>query len=580
MKLRLAYIFLLLISVAAYGQVNLALETDKKEYSGNENINVTIVLEINGTSYSQDTPVHLPDFSKFNWVVNGSSSNTILDPATNTSIYQMVYQVVLQPKQSGKFKIGSALVTVNGKIYKTEPFDITVTDKGLERSSAKIPSNDVYLNMELRNSEVYKNEPVVAVLTAYSRDFNNLRRLGSVSLPKQSNVQVQPVSFSKSDIEMNHRNQMSSQVVAVFMLFPKESGNIEIKPTTATVKEDARHLEKVFSNRVNLKVKSLPAGAPDHFNNAVGSFIVDLKTKNTDTQTLINHPVDVVVKLKGEGNLSADLLPKLASSDAYKIYPPKIERSLQNGDKGITGTVEAHYIIVPLKPGNITVDTSAFSFFDPQTKKYVDLGIRKVMLDVMTPEQIEAAKTTMDKVNEYTSTVIDNVSVPMLKTNALEVKPDSPRGLRTLFVNYVLIAVFAVFLLFSFGLYRRWQRRGALAGAQKIETVSEAELRLRKNFHIDLDTQMEYLDRLVEENKYQEYLDELENLLNELELETRKKKGISLITAIEKKSGSQAAENFRNLLQKARIEKYAPVQAHENYLEFQSILKSVLAQVA
>ena len=125
---KVSHICCVLASVIIYGQVRIELKTDKKEYNIKDYVTVTITLEIKGEDYEQQSPIQLPDFSKFYEKGAGSDKSTIINPSTNIITTQLVYQAVFQPKQSGNLKIGSALVRVNGRIYKTEPFDIFVSE--------------------------------------------------------------------------------------------------------------------------------------------------------------------------------------------------------------------------------------------------------------------------------------------------------------------------------------------------------------------------------------------------------------------------------------------------------------------
>lgn len=100
MQSRLTYIIFLLISVISYGQVNLSVTPDKTTYTARDVINLTIVLEIEGSEYnSQQTKLRLPDFSKFNLIGTGSITNGFMDPETNTVISQSVTRLALEPKQ-------------------------------------------------------------------------------------------------------------------------------------------------------------------------------------------------------------------------------------------------------------------------------------------------------------------------------------------------------------------------------------------------------------------------------------------------------------------------------------------------
>ena len=131
-----SFIFSIISTISCYGQVYISSETNVKEATTNDIINLTIVVEISGEDLEQESPVKFPDFQKFEMLDYSSDRNTIIDPVRKIRINQVVYQVLLQPRQTGSLKIGSALVKVNGKMYKSEPFDIMVRDV-----SKRVPDN-------------------------------------------------------------------------------------------------------------------------------------------------------------------------------------------------------------------------------------------------------------------------------------------------------------------------------------------------------------------------------------------------------------------------------------------------------
>ncbi|WP_042720759.1 BatD family protein, partial [Flavobacterium sp. B17] len=261
MQSRLTYILFLFISVISYGQVNLSATPDKTTYSSKEVINITIVLEIEGNDYNnQQTKLRLPDFSKFNLIGTGSVTSGFIDPTTNTVISQSVTRLALEPKQKGKVKIGSFLITIDNKIYKTEPFDILVKDVDKKTAAAANSSKDVYLNMEIEDREVYQDEPTIAVLKVYSKNMDNLRRVKNIRLPQNKNLDVYPVSFAKSEIDPSDFGNMSSQVLAIFLIFPNEAGYVEVPGVSASVSSYAGK-NKIVSNKVKINVKKLPEGS-------------------------------------------------------------------------------------------------------------------------------------------------------------------------------------------------------------------------------------------------------------------------------------------------------------------------------
>ncbi len=575
---RLLQIFFILVSVVSYGQVNLALETDKKEYSTKDLIEVTIVLEINGTDLVRETPIQMPDLSKFYERASGSTTNVMVDPETNTSITQLIYQLVLQPKQAGTFKMGSALIRVSGKAYKTEPFDITVVDRGV--AAVAKAQHDIFVNMEVKERDVYANEPTYAVLRAYSKDFNALRKVGEVAFPYPSNVEVHTVSLAKAEIEMNSRSQMHSQVIGIYMLFPKAPGRIEIPPAVIEINEPGGK-EKVKTNRIALHVKKLPLDRPDGFNNAVGNFNIDVSNPSKGDPNEVNKPINVVVKMKGDGNLKSEILPIIQNSPDYKVFPPKISKNIKTGKQGLEGSIEAHYVIVPNKPGNIQIRTAAFSFFSPDHEQFVNLGEKNLALKVLTTEQVEDAKTAIEKVNDYTATVLE--SVPLLKTaDPTKVAVVTSKSFSMILREYFPSIVFGLgILLCSVMFFKKYKTTDDVQlTTAKVETVTDVEERLRQSQVVDIKTSLVELTELLDHKKYDIYLSQFESLSKDIENQYLKSEGVSFAEYLSRHFGAQVAENYRNVKQAVRIEKYSPVHLQEDFETIHKEIKLILNQIA
>ncbi len=196
MKSKIQYIIFLFSSVFSFGQVTLWVAREDKVLKVNEKFTVNIILEISGDEYVQESTLKLPDLSKFNIVGTASNRETFLDPKAGISINRLVYQMVLEPKEAGKVRLGSALVPVSGKMYKTEPFDLFVQESDRKSSAAEdLAANNVYLNLEVKNRNVYTNQPTIAVLRALSRNFDNFRKVEEVVFPEQQNINFRMIKY-------------------------------------------------------------------------------------------------------------------------------------------------------------------------------------------------------------------------------------------------------------------------------------------------------------------------------------------------------------------------------------------------
>ncbi|WP_288244119.1 BatD family protein [uncultured Chryseobacterium sp.] len=579
MQSRLTYILFLLISVISYGQVNLSVTPDKTTYSLKDVINLTIVLEIEGSEYnSQQTKLRLPDFSKFNLIGTGSITNGFMDPETNTVISQSVTRLALEPKQKGKVKIGSFLITINNRIYKTEPFDIMIKDIDKKASVAANSSKEVYLNMEVEDREVYQDEPTIAVLKVYSRNMDNLRKVKNIRLPKDGNLDVYPVSFAKSEIDPSDYGNMSSQVLAIFMIFPNESGYVEVPGASASVSSYAGK-NKIVSNKVKISVKKLPEGAPEHFKNAVGDFKVTIS--NTSKEKVeVKKPVNILVKVSGEGNLKNMELPKIAESPDYEIFAPKITSKVTTETTGMKGEVLANYLLIPKKAGEISIKTENFAFFDPSKKEYVDLGQEVLQVNAFSHDQIMESRTTVEKVNEYTNTFLETVNTPVLKTTSFKVKEKSRIHWNIFFINIaILIALFIGYIVF-----KNWQKKRRLhketEPVKPLGSVAETEKEIRERLKTDVNDYFSYLENLKDKEDYQKFFQTYEELDHEVRNQYFQSSAENFAVFLEDYKGAAVAEEYRSLTQKIQIEKYAPVKSSEGIEMLLASIVNLYSQIS
>ena len=387
-KNRFLYIFIL-FSVFSYGQVSILSETNTKEYEVKEAFKLNIGLEISGNELEQQTPVKLPDLSKFEILGNASEIFSFIDPETGTLVKQVIYQLVLEPKQAGKIKIGSALVQVNGKIYKSEPFDIFVKENSKnENFSAK----NVQLKMETTDNSYYVFEPIVITVKALGKNFQNFRKINHLQLP-QGKIKTYPIHSKEHDIEIY--NAISSQHISSFITYPDKFGNYNVPPALAKLEN-----EKLSSNSLNINIKPLPQGAPKNFKNAVGNF--ELKVVKLLNQAKINQVYDILITLSGHGNFEYIELPKILLSDNYKILnKPKKTSNFIATSKGLKGEITEHYVLIPQKKEenknsgkNIYIGVFIFSSFVILSKIFIKIYRNKKKKISPTSESITTIAET------------------------------------------------------------------------------------------------------------------------------------------------------------------------------------------
>lgn len=561
MKHKIPYILFLFSAIFTYGQVTLAV-SDVKNPRVNQRFNLTVILEISGENMEQETPLRMPDLSKFDIIGSASEQNTVvLDAKKGDVLNQMVYQWVLTPKEAGKIRFGSVLVTVNGKIYKTEPFEINVKDNEKKSAVAEHTnhSNEVYLNLELKKNVVYKNEPAVAVLRAYSKDYDNFRKVSNLQFSPQKNASIKPINYTKSEIETS--SGMASQVIGTFMIFPNESGPIAINAFSAVVGNATKPM-KVSSNRVRLNVKKLPDGMPSNFKNAVGNFEVSVSQTNTDEIPEVDKPLNISVRLSGAGNFGSLDLPKIIDSPDYVFYTPQITTKTVPQKDGLSGDVIAEYVVIPKKAGSISINFENFSFFNPKEVQYTDLGPKSLLLNVKTPGEIADAKSTIEKVNDYTNIVLETVNTPVLQTHNLKIKNKDKINWKIVAGNLgLMVAVLSLFVVL-----RKRQEKKKVKPQQLRSSISIAETEeiIRKKIGHQFDENIEYLKILKENKDFETFFTAYHELNNETKNFFSVTNESEFRNYLEQNKGAHVAEQYRILSEKIQIEKYAPFHTAEH----------------
>lgn len=570
---RLFSIFLLFTAFLSYGQVTLAAGPEEKEFFVNKRFTITFFLEIAGENLVQESQFRMPDFSKFEIIGNASDTNRIF--LENGVVNQQIVQWVLEPKQSGRMKIGSALVTVNGKIYKTEPFEIFVkeAEKKEVATNAK-KDRDVYLNVEVENREVYENQPTVAILKAYSRNYDNFRKVKNIKLPQQENINVRPISYQKSEIDPS--GEMASQVLAVFIIFPKESGKLEVPPVSAHL---SNMDNKIVSNKIKLNVKKLPENSPEDYKNAVGKFDLSI-TKNDNEALEVDKPFTISVKLSGKGNLNNINLPEIKSNNDFQVFEPKIINKTAAENDGLAGEIIAQYVIIPKRAGMISLATENFSYFNPEDQNYVDLGSKSLALEVKTHNEILDQRTAMERVNEYTNNVLETVDSSVLKTNHLKLKEKNSINWKALSINaFIMSVLFMGFLVFK-NIQKNNEKNIKNSSGKSITNIAEEEIKIKNHLQVDSSDYFNYLQIMLEKGDYESFFKTVEDLDKNMREQFSIQGKDDFPKFLENKFGRAVSDQYRNLSQKISIEKYAPFRLPEQMNDLFHEIKEVYSVIS
>ncbi|WP_083917665.1 BatD family protein [Riemerella columbina] len=544
---RWCHILFWIWSASIYGQVTFHADTDLKELKANEAVRFTVFLQINGAEYVQESLLQLPDFSKFDVIDDGSTRNTFVDPAKNIAVAQVVYQVLLLPKKAGKIKMGSALVTINGKIYKTEPFDILVEGKSEPATVAKA-NDEIQLKLQSKSKRVYQNQPTIVVLRAFTKNIDNFQKLSDIKIPKTNGLTFYPISQKTNDIEQGSGNLSLSKVLGVYLLYSTQGGTVEIPEISAKV-SNAGKTEKVNTQKVDLKIKTLPKNAPQNFKNAVGDFKLDINYPD-DKELELDQPTKVTIKLSGIGNFDKIQLPKIINNSKFQTFQPKISKSIKPSTQGLKGSVQAEYIIIPKDSGDLSIAVEPFSFFNLKHEQYETISPEIQHFKTKTAASETINDQQIEKMIDNTNKMLDLVKLPHIDKKQSESKN------RWLFYGLNLIGLLIIASLFYFFIKNRRKIKKSIIHLKSEYTETKPEL----NF--DFEHNYSQLKSALEEKNdtlfFKAFQDLQEKTMAYLDTSYTK-----LNHTIEAKYGHRVAEEYRLLVSKIEVEKYTPIKDWE-----------------
>ncbi len=399
------YLFLILLFWVNFtlGQnVNFTVHAPKV-VTQNERFNLTFKINTNASNFK---PPSLSDFHASGPSTQTESSFQSINGKVTRKI-SLSYVYRLQAKNTGKFTINPAKITVNGNTYKTNPITIEVIkgsgkanhSKNAISATAKkeandISSSDLYAAVVISKPSVYQGEHLVATLKIYSR--LQLVGLGEIQPPTFNGFWSQEIE-TPSNITLKRENIngkiYNTGILKKVLLFPQRSGQIKIEPAEIEVAYRKRVKPRSFfdsgfrEEQVKLKssskvinVKPLPTTKPVGFNGAVGKFDMDVEIDKQELKT--NDALNLVITISGNGNLK--LIDPLAvdfPSD-FEVYDPETKTNIHTSSGGASGKVSFQYLAIPRHAGDFTIPPIAFSYFDTESKSYKTIRSKKYKVHV------------------------------------------------------------------------------------------------------------------------------------------------------------------------------------------------------
>ena len=367
--------------------IDVTAEVDKTELAVGEEF--TLWIKIDGALNPRQPAI--PNYDGIRRL--GPPSIQWVRDGTGTTVFAYVYR--FEATKVGKVTIEPISVTVSGQTLSTEQVEVEVF-QGLvvptpgpgqgQPSSDDESSEDgtMFVTASVDDDKPYLGQQVTYTFKFYRRSvlFPSFGRFGQPRYAPPGfsgfwNGQETDQDEYTETIGSNRYQVVELQTV----LFPTVVGTLVIEPAGLTVPidffESPNFLE---TDPIVIEVQPLPPTAPAGFTGAVGSFDISAEVDNTNGK--LNEPVQLTVRVEGEGNVETLPDPAWPDFENWRVFESPSESSSSVVDGQLVGTRTYESVLVPEKAGVLTVPEIGYTFYDPSVEEYVEAVTEPIVMSI------------------------------------------------------------------------------------------------------------------------------------------------------------------------------------------------------
>jgi hypothetical protein len=350
-------------------------------------------------------------FSGFK-ILSGPNQSTSMQIINGKVSGSLTYSYVLQPTGIGNFTITSASIDYAGKTYRTAPINMKV-EKGTPQqqkestggySQAELAQN-VFIVAEANKTKTLLGEQITVTYKLYTK--LNISSPQITKLPSYEGFwaeEIGPIQNINFDIGMYKGERYRVAKIKQVALFPSKTGSLSVTPfelnIPVIIKKKRQSNNSVFdeffndsffsrtetvefkakSNTIKVEVEPLPGGAPTSYNGAVGNFNFKAEIDKNNVST--NESVTLRLTVNGSGNIKLLKVPEIQLPGGLEKYEPKSIDNVNSSGGTISGQKIVDYLLVPRSAGEKEIPPIEFTYFNPQSRKYVTLKSQPIKINV------------------------------------------------------------------------------------------------------------------------------------------------------------------------------------------------------
>ena len=424
MKLKLTYIFLLVLTQSMLAQIELTTKVSKNKLGLNQRLRVEFTVNKQGADNFSP-----PSFKGFE-VVGGPSQSVNQSWINGKVTYSQSYSYIVAPKRKGKLTISGATIEYRGELIKSNPVDVAVVDAIEMPKDPNDPNyiadQNLHFETIVSNASPYLGEGIYVEYRLYFSNNITVIDFGLKELPEFKGFWNQDIRIDQFEIKNGKYKGEDYRYITLkkAVLIPQKSVKLSLEPSSLelivaipTGRGDffgnpiTRNIRKnIKSFKKTIKVKPLPLeGKPADFNGAVGDFDMSVTTSKESLKA--NESTQLKVVVAGKGNLKLFEIPKVITPQELEVYTPEHNENLRisvSGTKGLRGDVSDAYTVVPQFKGKYKIPPVSFSYFNPKDKKYHSIISDNIFVNVTEGKSLvtnsDQGQTVSNSINKQVVT--------------------------------------------------------------------------------------------------------------------------------------------------------------------------------
>ncbi|MBT8495988.1 MAG: BatD family protein [Deltaproteobacteria bacterium] len=396
------------------------LQVSPRRASMDEVFFATVTIEVDGVSAADR--YWAPKFIGFQLIDSRTDQNSSMRVDAKrgrTLVTQEIRRYQLKAKRPGNWFIEGARIRLGGKDYQTKGAYVVVTpsravvgpDQAVAGTRAPDPTASggigapgyrppdpairlaTFLHPVTDKRTVYVGEQVTVTWLLFTRkEILKFEPRSQQVVGLWAEVLYEPKGFFKYHDTVVGTRPYQAVIVSKRALFPTKPGRLKVAPFSADVVSLGSALgrpTRVRSRSVFLRVKPLPKGAPDGFDNSyVGRFEVDAVADRDELEAGESFRLSLTI---GGAGAIRRLTPPNLEIDGFEIRQPNdFKEKIDSKGNVVSGERVYEYWVTPRLGGPQTFPTVSIPYFDPQSEQYAVASSKPIPLLVRgDPSKLE-----------------------------------------------------------------------------------------------------------------------------------------------------------------------------------------------